>query len=257
MKNETQLASPRHDARCPTLEEQAGFYDRWNSQFRAASFDDIGEESQARGLAVLESVRSLAIESPTILEVGCGTGWLTERLAQIARCTAIDLSPRAIDIAKQRGLSAEFIAGDFYTADLGSRRFDVVVCVETISYVPDQPLFVDKIGSITKPGGYLILTSVNSFVYKRRKDVRPPEPGQIRKWLSRRELHRLLKGHFRIVSSKTILPAGYSGVLRLVNSPKINRLLACVLSEAHLRAAKERLGFGHCRVIVARRRMTE
>ena len=52
-----------------------------------------------------------------VLEVGCGTGWLTEVLCDLGSVTAIDLSPRAIEIAQARGTDAKMIAGDFFQHD--------------------------------------------------------------------------------------------------------------------------------------------
>jgi len=129
----------------------------------------------------LEILESLRIKRALCLEVGCGTGWLTERLVQFGPTTAIDLSPRAIEIARRRGLDTEFLAGDFYSQRFSPEKFDVVICIETISHVPDQPRFIEKLAAVTRPGGYLIITAQNMFVYERRGDIGPPKPGNIRK----------------------------------------------------------------------------
>jgi 2-polyprenyl-3-methyl-5-hydroxy-6-metoxy-1,4-benzoquinol methylase len=238
----------------PNLEEQAKFYDTWNANWRTGNFLEVDVEANARGSSVLAHLESLSLDRPRIIEVGCGTGWLTERLANFGSITAIDLSPKAIHIAESRNLDIEFIAGDFLHTHFPSPGFDVAICVETITSVPDQPLFLNKLASLILPGGYLILTAVNTFVYHRRSDVRAPEPGQIRRWLSRKDLHRLVDPHFHILKSTTVLPRGDRGILRLVNSTKLNRLVSLVLSHTTLRTIKESLGLGHCRVILARRR---
>jgi SAM-dependent methyltransferase len=156
-------------------------------------------------------------------------------------------------LSKQRGLDAVFLAADFYTADLPEQGFDVVICVETLFYVPDQARFVAKLASLLKPGGYLIITVLNKFVYLRRSDIGPPEPGQIRQWLDRSEVHRLLHRHFQILKSSTFAPKGDRGILRIVESHKVNRLAGWFLSPTTIKRLKERLGLGHCRLIVARR----
>jgi 2-polyprenyl-3-methyl-5-hydroxy-6-metoxy-1,4-benzoquinol methylase len=188
-----------------------------------------------------------------ILEVGCGTGWLTERLTDWGPTTAIDLSTRAVEMAKSRGTKAQFIAGDFYTAELQPGSFAVAICIETIAYVPNAELFLAKLASLLRPNGLLILTTVNPFVYRRRSDIGPPAPGQIRNWLSRGELHRLLRAKFRVISSRTFLPRGDRGVLRIAHSVKLNRLLSKLWSDESITRAKEWLGLGHCRIVVARR----
>lgn len=238
----------------PTLEEQVEFYDRWNAKHRSEAFDQIEPDSRARGEKVLLLLNSLPVQRPMILEVGCGTGWLTERLVVHGPTTAIDLSPQAIEIAKRRGLDAEFIAGDFYEYDFSRAPFNIAVCVETISNVPNQPRLVARLATVLKPGGYLLLTSQNRFVYERRSDIRPPEPGNIRKWLSGRELRKLLDPQFEIVRMTTVLPKGDKGILRLVHSYKVNWLLSRFFSRERIARVEERLGLGHTLVVLARRR---
>jgi 2-polyprenyl-3-methyl-5-hydroxy-6-metoxy-1,4-benzoquinol methylase len=238
----------------PTIQEQASFFDEWNEKHRSAGFDEIEPESKARAERVLRILGSLPINRPMILEVGCGTGWLSQRLLGLGPTTAIDLSPRAIEIARRRGLDVEFIAGDFYKHEFPPGHFDVGVCIEVVSTVPEQPPFIAKLAAAIKPGGYLVLTSQNKFVYNRRLDVRPQQPGNIRQWLSRRELKDLLATEFRILQMTTIRPKEGRGViLRIAHSYKLNRLLGCFLSQAKIDGIKEWLGLGQTWVILAQR----
>ena len=64
--------------RSPTIEEQRTYYDKWNTQCRRGRFDEIDREIRIRGLAACEILGRLNLNKPRILEVGCGTGWLTE-----------------------------------------------------------------------------------------------------------------------------------------------------------------------------------
>jgi len=92
------------------------------------------------------------------------------------------------------------------------------------------------------------------FVYERRADVLPLAPGQVRHWITRAELRRLLKPYYRLRRLTTVMPVGHGGVLRVVNSYKVNKLLGLALSERRIAAIKERLGFGTTIVALARRR---
>jgi hypothetical protein len=51
-----------------------------------------------------------------------------------------------------------------------------------------------------------------------------------------------------------LLPHGDQGFLRLVNSVKVNRALALVMSREFIEGAKERLLLGHTLMVRARRR---
>ena len=77
--------------------------------------------------------------------VGCGTGWLTERLVHFGPTTAIDLSPRAIEIGEETGPGCEVLGRRCYTQEFSTGKFDVVICVDTISNVPDQLRFVERL----------------------------------------------------------------------------------------------------------------
>lgn len=236
----------------PSIEQQQVFYDNWNLGHRNCNFEAIPEEIRARGTRVVDIIRSLTLFSPRILEVGCGTGWLTERLCDIGQVTAIDLSPQAIGIARQRNITANLIAGDFCEKEFNGEVFDIIVCVETLFYVSHQIRFVKKLASLMSKDGFLVLTSINKFVYDRSTDVGPPEHGQIRKWLTKKQLKNLLSRHFEILSMKTIEPRGNMGILRLINSYKLNAVLQRLFLSESVKHMKEKIGLGGGIVVIAK-----
>lgn len=78
----------------------------------------------------------------TMLEIGCGEGHQTSRLADLgSKLFAIDISGRAIERAKRRCPKAMFGVGDVFSAPiLGSvPRFDLVVACEVLYYMRDVP----------------------------------------------------------------------------------------------------------------------
>lgn len=239
--------------RKPSIDEQRAFYDQWNVAHRSGEFEQIAPEIRDRGAHAVELLRKMRLPTPTILEVGCGTGWLTGKLCELGTVTAIDLSPQAIVVANRRGLPARFLDGDFLEVPFAEASFDVIVCVETLFYIEDQPTFVDKLARLLKPRGALLITMINKFVYERSSDVHPPQPGQIRNWLSREEVRRLLSGHFQVEQMATLGPRGDRGILRYVNAPKVDAALGGLLSAGGWRRMKEQLGLGGGVVVVARK----
>ena len=240
----------------PSIRDQSEFYDKWNCAYRAGDFDDISPEIRNRGRWILEYLhsRKLEPESTRILEIGCGTGWFTQRLEDLGQVTAIDLSPDAVEMGRQRGGSATYIAGDFFDHDFGEKPFDVVICVETLFYVEDQTGFVAKMRKLLKPGGYACVSTINRYVYERSSDVEAPEAGQLRNWLSIDETRSLLSREFSVERVRTVEPRGDQGILRFVNSYKLNSLLASLLTEARVKRMKEALGFGGGVVFIGRPR---
>ena len=243
----------------PPLDAQIAFYDTWHTKHRTGGFNELecaDKELYSATFEVFDIIQSLALKQPRILEMGCGTGWLSEKLCNFGTVTGIDLSPKAIAIAKQRGCSAEFIAADILTYDQPLGLFDLVVACDTLFYVSDQIVFMDKIAKLVKPGGFLILVTINSFVYERRSDIPPPANGQVRTWLTRRQLIKLCDQDYIVRISKAVVPPikGDKGILRLVNSFKLNRLLGCFFSMEAVNNLKVKLGLGDRLIIVAQRK---
>ena len=95
------------------LKDQQDFYDKWNRMHRSGDFTDIDYEIRLRAKKVLDILSKMKCENSAIIEVGCGTGWLAEKLCEFGRVVGVDLSPDAIEIARQRKCNANFIQADF------------------------------------------------------------------------------------------------------------------------------------------------
>jgi len=233
-------------------DEERQFWNDWNTRIREEVPLDLA--SRRRGETVLSMLGSLMLENPRILEVGCGTGWLAERLTRFGTVFATDLADEVITRAQRRVEAVTFVAGDIMTLTLPLETFNVVVTLETLSHVADQRAFVGRLADLLRVGGYLILTTQNSFVFERRNDVLPRCPGQRRSWVNWKDLKRLLKPRFTILSATTVEPAGHRGVLRLVNSVKLNAQLGRLLSMNTIERLKERVGLGQSLVVLCRRK---
>jgi ubiquinone/menaquinone biosynthesis C-methylase UbiE len=77
-----------------------------------------------------------------VLELGCGTGEFSRRLAQVARTVvALDLSGEMIRVARSRSArlsNIQYVVGDLTTLPLRHRTFDCVVSLNTLHHV-DAP----------------------------------------------------------------------------------------------------------------------
>ncbi len=75
-----------------------------------------------------------------ILEIGCGTGYYTALLAnrfEYARITALDISEKMIDLARQRSIPrVEFLAGDAETYS-GPCKYDLITSNATLQWFDD------------------------------------------------------------------------------------------------------------------------
>lgn len=92
----------------------------------------------------------------SVLEVGPGTGDLAKRLmeAGLGGYKAIDISPRMVELARQRGVLAE--VGDVQALPFDDGQFDCVVAAWMLYHVPNLDLGLSEIARVLMPGGCLI-----------------------------------------------------------------------------------------------------
>jgi 2-polyprenyl-6-hydroxyphenyl methylase / 3-demethylubiquinone-9 3-methyltransferase len=101
-----------------------------------------------------------------ILDIGCGGGILAEPLARLGgRVVAIDPAEENVAAARlhaeKSGLQIDYRATTVEAlADTG-QRFDVVIASEVVEHVADLDLFVQRAADCVKPGGLLIVTTIN------------------------------------------------------------------------------------------------
>jgi 2-polyprenyl-6-hydroxyphenyl methylase/3-demethylubiquinone-9 3-methyltransferase len=102
----------------------------------------------------------------TLLDVGCGGGLMSEPLARLgARVTGIDPGAQNIAIAEGHAAPQE-LAIDYRVAtveDLVAEgaRFDAVVSLEVVEHVPDVGAFIAACAALVRPGGLLVLSTIN------------------------------------------------------------------------------------------------
>lgn len=97
-----------------------------------------------------------------VLDVGCGTGSLSELIAEAGhRVTGVDLSPRMIEQARAKltaaGLAGRFLVGDAAVPPTGDARFDVLLCRHLVWTLPDPQAALNEWAGRIRPGGLLVL----------------------------------------------------------------------------------------------------
>jgi ubiquinone/menaquinone biosynthesis C-methylase UbiE len=236
-------------------EVQREFWNRWVGLH--LQDETLGTEALRRGQVVISLLRGLNLSKPNIIELGCGNGWLAEKLAAFGPITGVDIADSAIEEARRRVPHGVFYSGDALSLNLPVRTFDVVVTLETFSHVPNQALFVELMARTLTSDGYLILLTQNRTIYTRRRDIAPPGKGLFRRWVTMSQLRKMLLPYFHISTAFTIQPSGNRGLLRIVNSNKLNRLLTKFLRRDSLERFKERCGLGQTLVVVGQKRRDE
>lgn len=135
---------------------------------QAATYDEGMEGDHARRLyqhVIAEVARAAAgMPAPRVLDLGCGTGALAERLLDaIPGCslTGVDLSPRMVEVARVRLAGrADVLLGDAERLPFHDAAFDVVVCNDSFHHYPDPERAAFQAWRVLAAGGALVLGDV-------------------------------------------------------------------------------------------------
>ena len=105
-------------------------------------------------------LRHVPENSGQVLEIGCGTGAFSRRLASRAKhVTAIDLSPEMIRVARLRSgavQNLELRVADVMSCDFPASHFDCIATIATLHHVAGGEVFA-KLKQALKPAGILIV----------------------------------------------------------------------------------------------------
>ena len=151
---------PRLDNRS-YYDEFAGWYERERGRGYHQMLDDLE-------VALVERYG----RGGDVLEAGCGTGLILERIAGFARSArGIDLSGGMLARAHQRGLD---VAQASVTAlPYKDDSFDVVCSFKVLAHVADIETALAEMARVTRPGGHVLAEFYNTrslrYLVKRLK----------------------------------------------------------------------------------------
>ena len=147
-----------------------------------------------------------------VLEVGCGEGHVTARLARhfpLARLLGTDLSPRIIDVARHDHPGIAFERCSVYDlAALGT--WDLVVACEVFEHLADPARALREVAAASR--GHVIVTVPREPIWRLLNVARGHylgalgnTEGHLQHW-SRRSFLRFVSGSVDVVQVRTPLP---------------------------------------------------
>lgn len=146
-------------------------------QFQSSYWQDVytirgvqAEIIRDRHTAILNWVDDLALAPGSqALEIGCGAGFMAIALAQRGlRVDGIDSAEAMIDLARQNAVESgtapamlSFEVSDVYSLPYKDASFDLLIAIGVLPWLDRAELAVREMARVTKPGGYIILTTAN------------------------------------------------------------------------------------------------
>jgi glycosyltransferase involved in cell wall biosynthesis/SAM-dependent methyltransferase len=139
--------------------------------------DGMDAETQRHFCDFANVAASLALPAGSrILDVGCGSGWLSEYFARLGyEVRGIDISPDLIEMARRRVASVPFdvdhqtpLRCSFAVHDIEAaplrEKFDAVICYDSLHHFEDERAVVRHLALMLDVGGQLFIL----------EGVRPP-----------------------------------------------------------------------------------
>jgi 2-polyprenyl-6-hydroxyphenyl methylase/3-demethylubiquinone-9 3-methyltransferase len=178
-----------------------------------------------------------------LADIGCGAGLLAEPMARLgARVTAIDPSPRSIGAARAHAeaseLEIDYRAGLVEGLAEAGEVFDLVLAMEVIEHTADPDLFICQLADITRPGGLLVMSTLNRTVRsyllgivaaERLLGWLPPGTHDWRRFMPPATLARLLRRRgFRVVDTTGVVYRPTHGDFVRSRDRSVNYLLSAV-----------------------------
>ncbi|WP_026885538.1 malonyl-ACP O-methyltransferase BioC [Clostridium beijerinckii] len=110
------------------------------------------------------------IEIKNILEIGCGTGYLTYALTEIfpsAHITAVDIAPGMIAEIKSKftNNSVDFICIDIEEMELNN-TYDIVISNATFQWFNHMPTTIKKLYTALNPNGMLCFSTFGEYTFR-------------------------------------------------------------------------------------------
>lgn len=130
----------------------------------------LQNEFQKRRVACTLHLIELAVTDKSsdlkVLDIGCGQGHITCKIHEAlphAEISGLDYSLSAIDYAASHYPGIDFSVANVYQPPYLENHFDIVVCNNVWEHLPDPVFLLSGISRITKPGGYLIISTPSRY----------------------------------------------------------------------------------------------
>ena len=95
------------------------------------------------------------VQSPKILDIGCGTGANLEMLAQFGEAEGVDVSDDALEFCRRKGLKVQ--KGLAESLPYADETFELTTALDVVEHLDDDIAGLKEMFRVTKSGGYSLI----------------------------------------------------------------------------------------------------
>ena len=152
----------------------------WAKKHRLNIYVAIAEHREIKEPIISEIINKKVC---CVLDIGCGYGFLMERLNQSCPTTTLvgtDLSKFQIVNAKLRGIKGDFVVCCAEYMPFKNSFFDFIACSEVIEHVGSKKDSLAEMNRMLRCGGYLSISTDNPLsIYRRFLDYIREKIGRV------------------------------------------------------------------------------
>lgn len=182
----------------------------------------MNEEQEARENELWGTLREVALvdaitpqlpkKSTSILDVGCGDGYLLHCLSHLnSSKTGVDMNSARLKRAQERVPDVTFIKGDVYKLPFKDKTFDVVICSEVLEHLEHPEKALKELKRVAKQK---IIVTV------------PNDQELVKIICPHCEKEHYLSGHIQRFNRETIKSLGESAGLRFIAAKKFHTIFS-------------------------------
>lgn len=145
----------------------------------------------------------------SVIDIGCGEGFIVNCLNRPG-ITGVDISKKAVQIAKRKNPGCNFCAGSIYDLSFKKDSFDLVIATEVLEHLENPDRALKEIKRISKD--YCIFSAPNEPYFRTMNFLRGKnltrfgnDIEHLQNWSSG-EFVKLLGTHFNVLEVKKPFP---------------------------------------------------
>lgn len=92
-----------------------------------------------------------------LLDMGCGTGAMLDRLRPLGHVVGLDLEPLALEFCRTRG-HRDLVLASATALPFADNSFDFIVATDVLEHIPDDTAAAREIRRVLAPGGHALIT---------------------------------------------------------------------------------------------------